>query len=107
MLWTIIAILFALWLLGLIAHVGGGLIHLLLVVALVVFVVNLLTGRRTVVGPGRCRAVPSAPCAPDGRRGVRGFGREGLMRTTWKRTGAASERTPRPAIFTRPRDERN
>ncbi len=44
-----IAILFALWLLGLIAHVGGGLIHLLLVVALVVFVVNLLTGRRTVV----------------------------------------------------------
>jgi K+-transporting ATPase A subunit len=49
MLWTIIAILFALWLLGLIAHVGGGLIHLLLVVALVVFVVNLLTGRRTVV----------------------------------------------------------
>src|SRR6185503_12712653 len=49
MLWTIIAILFALWLLGLIAHVGGGLIHLLLVVALVVFVVNLLTGRRIVV----------------------------------------------------------
>jgi hypothetical protein len=49
MLWTIIAILFALWLLGLIAHIGGGLIHLLLVVALVVFVVNLLTGRRTVV----------------------------------------------------------
>jgi hypothetical protein len=49
MLWTIIAILFALWLLGLIAHVGGGLIHLLLVVALVIFVVNLLTGRRTVV----------------------------------------------------------
>ena len=49
MLWTIVAILFALWLLGLIAHVGGGLIHLLLVVALVVFVVNLLTGRRTAV----------------------------------------------------------
>jgi hypothetical protein len=49
MLWTIIAILFALWLLGLIADIGGGLIHLLLVVALVVFVVNLLTGRRTVV----------------------------------------------------------
>lgn len=49
MLWTILAILFALWLLGLIAHVGGGLIHLLLVVALVVFVVNLLTGRRTIV----------------------------------------------------------
>ena len=49
MLWTIIAILFLLWLAGLVAHVGGGLIHLLLVLALVVFVFNLLTGRRTVV----------------------------------------------------------
>jgi hypothetical protein len=49
MLWTIIAILFALWLLGLIANIGGGLIHILLVVALVVVVFNLLSGRRTVV----------------------------------------------------------
>jgi hypothetical protein len=49
MLWTIIAVLFALWLLGLIAHVGGGLIHILLVVALVVVVFNLLSGRRTLV----------------------------------------------------------
>ena len=48
MLWTIIAILFALWLLGLIAHVGGGLIHLLLVVAVVVLIINLVTGRRAV-----------------------------------------------------------
>ncbi|MDX6712793.1 MAG: hypothetical protein QOH96_3809 [Blastocatellia bacterium] len=48
MLWTIIAVLLVLWLLGFIAHVGGGLIHLLLVIALVVFVINLLTGRRTV-----------------------------------------------------------
>lgn len=48
MLWTIIAVLFVLWLIGLIAHIGGGLIHLLLVVALIVFVINLLTGRRTV-----------------------------------------------------------
>jgi Family of unknown function (DUF5670) len=48
MLWTIIAVLVVLWLIGLIAHIGGGLIHLLLVVALVVFVINLLTGRRTV-----------------------------------------------------------
>lgn len=46
MLWTIIGILLVLWLLGFIGHVGGGLIHLLLVVAAVVFVVNLLTGRR-------------------------------------------------------------
>ena len=48
MLWTILVILLVLWLLGLVSHVGGGLIHLLLVVALVIFVINLLTGRRTV-----------------------------------------------------------
>jgi Family of unknown function (DUF5670) len=48
MLWTILVILLVLWLLGFSLHVGGGLIHLLLVVALVVFVINLLTGRRTV-----------------------------------------------------------
>jgi hypothetical protein len=46
MLWTIVGILLVLWLLGFVSHVGGGLIHLLLVVAAVVFVVNLLTGRR-------------------------------------------------------------
>jgi hypothetical protein len=48
MLWTILMVLLVLWLLGFIAHVGGGLIHLLLVVALVVLVINLITGRRTV-----------------------------------------------------------
>jgi hypothetical protein len=48
MLWTIIAVLLVLWLIGLVAHIGGGLIHLLLVVALVVFVINLITGRQTV-----------------------------------------------------------
>ena len=48
MLWTILVILLVLWLLGLIGGIGGGLIHLLLVVALFVFVINLLTGRRTV-----------------------------------------------------------
>jgi K+-transporting ATPase A subunit len=37
-----------LWLLGLIGHVGGGLIHLLLVIALVVFVIQLISGRRSV-----------------------------------------------------------
>jgi K+-transporting ATPase A subunit len=46
MLWTIIVILFVLWLLGFIGHVGGGLIHLLLVVAVIVFLFNLLAGRR-------------------------------------------------------------
>jgi hypothetical protein len=47
MLWTIFVILIVLWLLGFSFHVGGGLIHLLLVVALVVLVFNLVTGRRT------------------------------------------------------------
>lgn len=47
MLWTIVGVLLVLWLLGLLTNVGGGLIHLLLVVALVVFVFNLLTGRRS------------------------------------------------------------
>jgi len=47
MLWTILVILFVLWLLGFSLHVGGSLIHLLLVIALVVLVVNLLTGRRS------------------------------------------------------------
>lgn len=48
MLWTILVVLFVLWLIGLIANIGGGLIHLLLVVALIVFLINSLTGRRTV-----------------------------------------------------------
>jgi hypothetical protein len=48
MLWTIVAICLILWLAGFALHVGGGLIHLLLVVALIVFVVNLLQGRRTI-----------------------------------------------------------
>ena len=47
MLWTLLIILLVLWLIGAIANVGP-LIHLLLVVALVVFLINLLTGRRTV-----------------------------------------------------------
>jgi hypothetical protein len=47
MLYTIVMILIALWLLGLAtSNTLGGLIHLLLVIALVVFVVNLLRGRR-------------------------------------------------------------
>ncbi len=47
MLWTIILILVVLWLLGFSFHIGGGLIHILLVVALVVLVYNLITGRRS------------------------------------------------------------
>ena len=49
MLWTILVVLLVLWVLGLVAHVGGALIHLLLVIAAVLFLVQLLTGRRTVV----------------------------------------------------------
>lgn len=45
MLWTIIGILFVLWILGLVAKVGGALIHILLVVAVIIFIVNLVTGR--------------------------------------------------------------
>jgi uncharacterized protein DUF5670 len=48
MLWTIMVVLVILWLLGFSLHVGGGLIHALLVVAVVVLIFNLLTGRRTV-----------------------------------------------------------
>jgi hypothetical protein len=49
MLWTIMVILLILWLLGFSLHVAGGLIHLLLVVALVILVINLLTGRRVAL----------------------------------------------------------
>ena len=49
MLWTLIAILFVLWLVGLIGHIGGAFIHALLVLAVIVFVFNLLTGRRAAV----------------------------------------------------------
>lgn len=49
MLWTIFAILLVMWLVGLLAHIGGGLIHLLLVVAAVVLIFNLLTGRRAAL----------------------------------------------------------
>ena len=48
MLYTIIGVLLLLWILGFSMHVGGSLIHALLVIALVVFLVNLITGRRAV-----------------------------------------------------------
>jgi hypothetical protein len=46
MLWTIVVILLVLWLLGFSFHVAGGLVHILLVVALVVFIINMIGGRR-------------------------------------------------------------
>jgi hypothetical protein len=48
MLWTIVVVLLILWLLGFSMHIAGGLVHILLVVALVVIVINLLRGRRTL-----------------------------------------------------------
>ena len=49
MLWTIIAILAVLWLLGMVAsYTAGGLIHILLVIAVVVFLLNIISGRRSV-----------------------------------------------------------
>jgi hypothetical protein len=48
MLWTIFVVLLILWLLGFSLHVAGGLIHLLLVIALIVLIVNLVSGGRTV-----------------------------------------------------------
>jgi hypothetical protein len=47
MLWTVTVILFVLWLLGFSLHVGGGLIHTLLVIAIAVIIFNLITGRRS------------------------------------------------------------
>ncbi len=49
MLWTIFVVLLVLWLLGLVtSYTLGGFIHILLVLALVVLVINLLSGRRAV-----------------------------------------------------------
>lgn len=48
MLYTIIGILVVLWLLGFSMHVGGGLIHALLVIAIVVFLYNLISRRRVL-----------------------------------------------------------
>ena len=48
MLWTIVVVLLVLWLLGFSLHVGAGLIHLLLVLALIVGLIQLFTGRRVV-----------------------------------------------------------
>jgi hypothetical protein len=49
MLWTIFVILLIMWLLGFSFHIAGSLVHLLLVVALVVLIVNLISGRRGVI----------------------------------------------------------
>jgi hypothetical protein len=49
MLWTIAVILFILWLLGgFVLHVGGGLIHILVVLAIIVVLYRIITGRKPV-----------------------------------------------------------
>lgn len=47
-LWAVIVVVAVIWLLGLLLDFGGNLIHLLLVVALIVLIYNLVTGRRAV-----------------------------------------------------------
>jgi len=47
MLWALLALVLILWLVGFTANVAGGLIHILLVVALVVLIFNLVSGRRS------------------------------------------------------------
>jgi hypothetical protein len=49
MLWTIFVVLLILWLLGFSLHIAGGLIHILLVVAVVILIFNLVSGRRGIV----------------------------------------------------------
>lgn len=44
-LWALIVILFIFWLIGFAVHIGGGLIHLVLLIAVILLIVNLLTGR--------------------------------------------------------------
>jgi len=58
--WGIIVVLFVLWVLGFAIHIGGSLIHILIVIAVVLLVYNLITGRgasvwanRQVAGPKR------------------------------------------------------
>ncbi len=49
MLWTIFVILLVLWLLGIVtSYTMGGFIHILLVVAVVILIINLIQGRRTI-----------------------------------------------------------
>ena len=47
-LWTVLVVLVVLWLIGLVANIGGGLIHILLVVAVIILIYNLIAGRSSV-----------------------------------------------------------
>ncbi|MGI2328855.1 lmo0937 family membrane protein [Planococcus sp. YIM B11945] len=47
-LWIILVIILAFWLIGFVMDIAGGLIHILLVIAVIIFIVNLISGRRGV-----------------------------------------------------------
>ncbi|MFC6464121.1 lmo0937 family membrane protein [Marinilactibacillus sp. GCM10026970] len=46
MIWTLIGLLLLFWVLGLVFNIAGSLIHFLLVIALIVFIFNMITGRK-------------------------------------------------------------
>ena len=45
LIWAIVVVLFVLWLLGFLLHFGGGIIHILIVIAVILLIYNLITGR--------------------------------------------------------------
>jgi predicted membrane metal-binding protein len=49
LLWTIFVIILAIWLIGFLLDVAGGLIHILLIIAAIILLYNLLVGRRTAL----------------------------------------------------------
>jgi hypothetical protein len=49
MLWTLIVLLLLFWVLGFALHVAAGFIHILLVIAIILFLVQVISGRRTVI----------------------------------------------------------
>ena len=53
-LWSIISVLVVLWVLGLLFHIGGALIHIIIVIAVILFVFNLITGRGALARKLRC-----------------------------------------------------
>jgi hypothetical protein len=50
LLWTVVVVLVILWLLGFVIGIGGGLIHILLVIAVIVLVYRLIKGRNLLTG---------------------------------------------------------
>ncbi|WP_438313321.1 lmo0937 family membrane protein [Sporosarcina sp. FA9] len=48
LLWFVIVALFVFWILGFAMKIGGGLIHLVLIIAGIIFIIQLITGRRSV-----------------------------------------------------------